>query len=414
MRDEYNKTTLMGKFIKQLVATNPVPIVSTWEPGQFVVENLSYISKDFVLKARHSGTPTAYDDTGTFVGRESEYIDYYFDKVEPYVFGEVYRGITTIYHSNSVDYDASTHYYLGEYLRLYKIKTGINLLPFYNCFSGAYIDNIDFNMDKDKNITFKVVDTKTYKVAVVPVKYGKTYTIGLNCGVGVEIISCFYDGNKFMSQSSKAINNIQNSTGESENTYKKFYNTSINKPFTYNTPTWETLMTKLQVPVGQYERYYVLLIKLPRSIDTPISVVEGDYSHCNDAINTTNNTYAEFVGDLSSCHEVDDGNIAESYLTMPLELFKSTLTKSIAFSDRLVEYLLLNVIDSADELTNNIKKVQDNLPISIPKVLYGIWTESMKYYIYTLAMLLFKNSIVMPIPYDINGYVDKDIESVLK
>lgn len=414
MQSIFNKTTLMGKFIKQLVATFPTPIVSTWEPGQFVIAGSSYISKDYVLRALHNGTPRSYDDIGSFIDEKTQekYSDYFFEKIEPYVFGYSYPGTTTTYISNTVDYDNTTHYYLGEYLRLLRIVRGIDLMPYYNCFGGKILNNIDF-VQTDRGWRFRSSTKEGYKFAVVPVKYGKTYTIGLNYFGKVELMPCFFTGNKFLPQSSAAVANIEKESGGDFDTYKVVYNTNIAKPFIYKTPSWERLTTLATVDVGQFERYFTLLIKIPESIDTPISVVEGDVSDCNDGLMTTENAYIRTV-----VRNYAPSNAEEEYTpdyASPLSLFSTTLTRSKAFSDRLVEYLLLNVIDSADELSGNVKRVQDairelpNSAYAISNSVYGIWSDSMREFIYNFMM----SNPNVSVPIDINGFVDKDTERYL-
>lgn len=408
MRKEFNTTTITGKFIKQLVATTPVPIVSIWEPGQFVVADLCYVSKDYILRARHNGNPDSYDDVWEDNATHSE--DYYFDKIEPYVFGRDYSNITTKYISNSVDYDATTHYYLGEYLRTLKAIYGIDLLPFYNCFSGRYLNSITFSQTAPSKSSYEVksVADSGYKVALVPAKYGKTYTIGLNNPCRTEIVPCFFSGTKLLSQSTNALK--QSIDGD---LYKAVYNTDVTKPFTYTTPSWKSIITASDVPIGQFEHDFAILIKIPSSISTAITVVEGDVLNTFDGVNTASNQYVKSV-----VRNFYPEGAVEKYSTQflsPLSLFQYSDSKSSAFSNRLVEYLLLNVISSADEITDNIKRVQETvskLPYShyaVKGATPGVWSQELQEFIYNFVI----NNSKATLPLDRNGFVDKDTEGIL-
>lgn len=57
----------------------------------------------------------------------------FFEVLEPYVEGEEYFGITSNYNSNTSSYDAETHEYLGNYLRMYRDLHNIDLMSYYNC-----------------------------------------------------------------------------------------------------------------------------------------------------------------------------------------------------------------------------------------------------------------------------------------
>lgn len=403
MRNEFNKTTLVSNFVKQLVATSNLPIVSSWSPGQFVVEGLSYVSKDYILRALLTGTPKSYDDY------DATKNEYYFEKVAPYVFNEKYDGITTNYISNSIDYDDQTHYYLGEYVRLYKMVNGIDLMPFYNCFGGKFVTNVDFTKG-GKGLKFSGTSGSGYKMAVVPVKYNKTYTIGFNCPTRAEIVCCFFNGTKFLQKPTEALN-------KHITTYSVVCNTDITKPFVYTTPSWEQLITDSDVPVGQFERYFTLLIKLPATSTSAISVVEGDVRYATTYAfsvsgeykrKTIRNYYPESIGVSYKPYEFNG--------LSPLSLFQYSGSQSLAFSNRLVEYLLLNVVSGADEITGNIKRVQDSIRM-MPNSLYvqstmvdGVWSDRMQEYCYNIATTSKDNKH----PLDINGYVDKDVEFALR
>ena len=85
--------------------------------------------------------------------------------------------------------------------------------------------------------------------------------------------------------------------------------------------------------------------------------------------------------------------------------------KSIyAFSDRLIEYLLLNVIDYQDDIDANVIRTQVQANIDkLHQIQRGVFDKNTR-------MLLYKKYIDAHRPdkcYDINGFVDKDMEKFL-
>lgn len=107
-----------------------------------IIRGLTYITPNYIVKCNKSSegyiiengkikyTPKSVNDTYL---DENDNSQPYFEIIEPYIRGKFYKGITTNFVSNSSLYDAKTHYYLGEYLRMIRDLDGINLMPYYNC-----------------------------------------------------------------------------------------------------------------------------------------------------------------------------------------------------------------------------------------------------------------------------------------
>ena len=97
-----------------------------------------------------------------------------------------------------------------------------------------------------------------------------------------------------------------------------------------------------------------------------------------------------FIGNLSLL-QLNDGN------TYP-------------FSDRLIEYLLWNVITSVDDIGQNIERVQyyANAFDINSEFIPGVWSNYLRYIIY-----LNYNRDKKSKHLDINGFVDKDVEKFL-
>ena len=75
------------------------------------------------------------------------------------------------------------------------------------------------------------------------------------------------------------------------------------------------------------------------------------------------------------------------------------------YADRLIEYLLWNVIDNNDDIGNNIIKVQDYLNVDYSQHLKGAFDK----YVRTNVFYTYKNNYRYNNT-DSNGYVDKDVE----
>ena len=98
-----------------------------------------------------------------------------------------------------------------------------------------------------------------------------------------------------------------------------------------------------------------------------------------------------------------------------------------AFDLDLIPYLLLNVIDLNDNISDNIKRVQEIVSsydfYRLYKVRYtkpykkGIWDNNLRKFIYDLMTTGVKDGDVVLIDKKVNnvtGYVDKDVESTFE
>lgn len=124
------------------------------------------------------------------------------------------------------------------------------------------------------------------------------------------------------------------------------------------------------------------------------------------------------------------GEYGDGQLLSNLSLLQMSNGKQYAFSNRLVEYLVWNVICSTDDIDKNIERVQDYISnnkivqynggsyrMSEAPQLYpytdtytkGVWKDMMRKYLFDIGYF----SKVLPIRLDLNGYVDKDIEQLV-
>ena len=89
--------------------------------------------------------------------------------------------------------------------------------------------------------------------------------------------------------------------------------------------------------------------------------------------------------------------------------------KQIAFSDRLIEYLLLSVVSPYDPIVDNILRIQEYSKEFNPKFIpqtKGEWDNQLTNYLYEIM----KNLDQSPngkLLFDLNGYADKDTYKVI-
>lgn len=394
MFQRFYENTLMSDFIKQLLATVNIPIIHTCTQSDIdkglLVQGVKYIFNDSIIEAKSQNSDGSSD----------------FDTLELYEIGDRFNGLTTTFESSQNSYDSKTHYYLGQYLRLLRDTSGLDLMPFYNCYSSIYLRDIRLNLNSPNN-PYRVITNPNnynddYKVVAIPIKFNKTYTIAIDTHEPYSIMPIFY-GNKGVLKTLSVFNSVPYAG------YKSINCSQFNKPYTY------TLNLKdVNMPINataaellDYERFLYLCIQLPATNKSSIVVLEGDYTSVSsikvvsdEAINllTTEELNAKLITDLDLLR-FSDGN-------------------SYAFSDRLIEYLLLNVITNIDDISNNIFRIQNycmstslskasGIGIYLPKSYTpGVWSEDLRLFLYNMVVNGKKSNYTR----DMNGFVDKDTE----
>lgn len=152
MKQELFKSSVRGRFIKNLLCNTYIPTYDTVRPGDYIIKNCKYVYNISLIQCTKSGT---LEGTGEFIT-----LDYTF-YWDAYKVNESQR-----FTSNTGYYDSETHEWLGNYLRAYRDMKGINLMPFYNCFSGVYTDRFKLKTEVNtkkynslSNVVFKFNDT---------------------------------------------------------------------------------------------------------------------------------------------------------------------------------------------------------------------------------------------------------------
>ena len=313
MRQRYFTSTAQTRLIKNILANTPIPIYDTVRPGDYIVKNCKYIYNISLIRCIKSGT---LEGTGEFVT-----LDYTF-----------YWGVDKLNHTERLKdatgfYDSKVHEWLGRYLRAYRDMVGVNLMPFYNCFSGVYTSRFKLtpttfvnSYDESNIVGTKItvyeadqsydtysqgsesfnntyVEQSPYKILQIPVKLNRTYTIAVDCDSTVRVAPAFIShghltkvkiGTSEMSLTDIVINNDDEQGISSPISLEKT-NTTFLKPFTItinnkNQGVIGGISTKENVGITyeqllqRYEKYLYLLIQLPNNNESSVVVLEGDYT----------------------------------------------------------------------------------------------------------------------------------------
>lgn len=401
---QFYTNTIESKFIKDLIATTPLPTVDTLYKGKWIVPGCYYITDCNIVKANHITDDEAFQfDPDNFSSQLTI--------ISPYKFDSSYPGLTSTYNSINDGYDSKTHYYLGNYLRCIRDLHDINLMPFYNCYNGEYVTDIFISTSTtttkavddsgnetevttiNHNIIQSDPNVRGKKVISIPVKFGETYSIFIDCSTQVEIMCGFYGNKGYISPTQTPAVEIK-----TENKYASLRYTSFRDGFTYTTP-------KPEKSTYPYTRFLKMFIQLPLNTESSIVVLEGDYT----------------TKDTAAIDKFPTKARQNQTLLSDLSLTQIAGSVSYAFSDRLIEYLTYNVITSEETITQNILRVQQyasslinaklnhtepfNMSLSTPDV----WDTKLQTYLFNLA----KESKYIQNKLDLTGYVDKDVEQVI-
>lgn len=426
MFQKFFSDTLMSRFVKNLLAKESIPLLDCVTDGEIVIEGCLYIYKQFVIKCITSGklfvseveelfpSETLYPSVMLFPGTGEQPATF---KVVSYYDESSSKKFSYSYKSSVHWYDSDTHKHLGNYLRYLRDYKRIDLMPFYNCFSSYELTDIylttpsttklhpDTNLFPDYSLhpgmmrnsvydntkdTYVVGHSNLYRVVAVPIKFGKKYTIAIECPGTLQIRSVIYNTKSGMVK----VPNTENEYYSDwiKDSYVLKSSTHFEEPFLYSVETENKILYDRQKDL-------YLLLQMPISNNSSIVVLEGDYTHIS-SIKTDVNSVRKY----------------SLYKNLSLLMFNSH--ESYAFSDRLIEYLLTNVITHQDEFPTNICKVQEALyrlddiykqAVDGNLISYGVWDDRIRHAVLRLVDK-YSNEIHFV---DQDGYINKDIEDLL-
>lgn len=397
-------------FIKNLLNDFklPTPKVYNYDVNDYAVEGQLYIKDDYICQYRDNDFIQLFRFEPTIIPNN------YYKKLK-------FTGI---------NYDSHTHEYLGDYLRFIRDYKGLNLMPLYNCYSNRFPEDL-YTKITINNEEY-IIDSKdnNYKIIMVPVKLNQNYTIAIDNSISTEIFCGLYD--------TKLISTDDNKTLLTK-TFKKIGSLKFLSPILYSDLTYLNSNNKdLYNYIEQNEKDLKLFIKLPSTNNSSITILEGNYLNFNDWYNpyfdeedTTkgmdifkkenNRSVLNFKPDFEDYYIEGKDTPKVKYadiLKSSLQLLQMNSNISYPFADRLVEYLVDNVISSTDTISENIKRLQWLLfdrykegkkTTGIPSIgkSYGLWDDKYVAILYKLAI----EENVLNTKTDILGYVDKDIEA---
>lgn len=391
--------TMQSKFIKYILRNTPIPRINTVSNNDYLIKDCVYLYGDKFIKCVKDGYLT--DDTSV---EQAEYIN---TKQHRYEFGDMIPQITENYISKYNFYDADTHYMLGNYLRCYRDICGIDLMPFYNCFNYKILTDMHLTSNG-----FVLEEDKSKKVLAIPVKFNKTYTVAISSSETVLIKPIIYGTlgmiKNTMSMPLAGIKYITDAikrfcVTQYENVYESdkvisLVDSNFNTPFTFRIDN-KNIDTNIPANILQgYESSLYMIIQVPANNNSSIVVLEGDYT----------NTQARKVLSADYIDNIPQQRLNE-LLINNLALLYLNDNNIYAFSERLIEYLTLNVVDKNEELSNNISWAQDTT--KFPAEHLGVWNNKFRYFLYNAYLDLDKNYLISN--KDITGNIDKDVERAI-
>lgn len=396
---KFNSTNIVVGEIKQILNSFNLPSYKVLVNGEpvYIFKGLNYIYSNQILISKvDKKFPNGFIyDANDFIYQDT------------YYYGQDILNITHNLTIKSKTYDYTTHNVLGNYLRFMRDYRQLNLMPMYNCFNGQSANNIDISV-KGTGIEFDT-SNESYKIFTVPVKYYKKYTLFVDCPTNFEVVACYYLNNN---QLNSLILDSSNTVLEDylyKKTYVKVVGASFNTPIVYD--KLEKLLFELDNQTiaktfAQKEIELSLLIKLPKNNNSSLVVLEGDYSddktqryYPSDTTFSSHNSY------IVNYENVKEFNNYTSYK----QLTYINDGNSYPFADRLIEYLIENVITPLDEIELDTKRVETNLlkkKVIDSYTPFYEWNNELRAKIYLKAI---KNGLLNK-TFDILGYVDKDVE----
>ena len=205
--------------------------------------------------------------------------------------------------------------------------------------------------------------------------------------------------------------NVENTfTSANKLIQQNHYNSSANFDLTVYIPSnldWKYLNILLFTQKNTEFKFKYVKVEV---LDSYLDISKDDVY-----INQINNPEIIYGDKLSY---IDNYDINKECMIIP-SLTRKIKDSTYAFSDRLIEYLLLNVIDNKDGIYQNIDRIQKYASSTINKefndsiytesYVKGEWDNKLRKYLYNLTT----KNIKTPITVDISGYVDKDVETII-
>jgi len=283
--------------------------------------------------------------------------------VKELIGGEFEAGYTSNFTSHIDTYSSAAHRQLGKYLRWYHSLNGINLMPFYNCFTNESTDSVFIQ----ENRIIDGSNSGKYTVWTVPIEFNKSYSIFIDSIEPVYLKSCLLNSvgrvRHFVDGEELPLDELISEQVE------EYQSTSYDSPVKYEVTTTNPTL------IGNTNNLY-LLIQVNSLHSGPIVVLEGTDILTADKIVTSSEYTEQNDSEVTSTVKPFEAPINPS-------IIDRTLLESPAYTDRLTEFLLQNVISGDDDIRNNIKRVQQKMGINtVSNPETDVWTNRLKFLIY--------------------------------
>lgn len=320
--------TIAGRFIKALLYNSYIPKYDCVLLGDKIVQDTRYVYKSNIIYCTRTG----------ILGEDAKY-----KTLDDFNINDKNLQVSNNYLSTESFYDAVTHEKLGEYLRYCRGKTGIDLMPLYNCFSNVFATNFFITED---GIERK--DNSLAKIAQVKIKFNKPYTIAIDSASGITLAPMFMDGGDYLFVAGE---NLTTNYYEEKNQVRFISSSDFLTPVLFELDNEDPFYQR-------YEKYLTLLIQMPSNCDSSIVVLEGDYTNteAKKIIST------EIVDDYDWQYTLTEKEKNELFVSN-LSLLRMNDKFTYAFADKLMLYLVGSTITSREDIYKNILRVQEAIQI---------------------------------------------------
>lgn len=423
----------MSRFIKNLLATTPIPMLNYVKNNDIILEGVLYIYDGYIIRCVETGrlfvssaeklypSSTLYPSVVLYPGNGEASAKFMvvalYDKSD--------TRYNYSYHSRFGYYDSETHRHLGEYLRSLKHMESLDLMPYYNCYNYSIVENVYLKQKPLTNSKSYVIGTNDrYKVMAVPIKFFQKYTVAIDCPTEVMCRCVIYnDSGMILKDVTAPEGSTSYWSDDLESSFICYNNTSFNKPFVYSVSTEDKDMLR------QQNNLY-LLIQVPHTNNSSVVVLEGEYIGYEGStrlytvgaeISNDGNGGFEFKKDGEKSGEGHGVMSTTKKFNPQLSLLSFNCKTTFAFSDRLIEYLLWNVIHPADELYENVQRVQEamckidksvgekygyNSEMILNRRKFGLWDDKLS----DVLLEFIEDNRSTYVLNDMDSNINKDIE----
>lgn len=412
MKYTFNNTNIITGYIKELLQDFNLPIYTVYREDKPVYDGKLYLKDNSIVQAiynRDNSNNVIYVD-----GKPSVR----FVTISNYTYGNDLGSGSTNFKIKSTIYDKDVHYYLGDYLRFLRDYRGLNLMSLYNCFGYEVPVGLNYFITTPGNNKF-VINTEdtNYNYYIIPAKFNEKYTIAIDTITPIEACGIIYTGDSVLNVS-KELSKI---------TYKKLSTVSMLNPAIFSLDIDAGIRVNIDekstiaAPYYDYEKCLRILLKIPKTINSTIVILEGVYRN-NYILGNRCTTYIS--------NDQSELNSAPTYHS----LIRLNDGNSYPFADRLIEYLLFNTIDNNGYIKNNISRLQSEVyKQSNFRGLWDLWDDKIRDDIYVteqekLKQTFFETKVnkfdswvdsdytkmrFLDLNQDLLAYGDKDVEGLL-